>query len=72
MMMAVLLKALFLACFRSPFPGIVFPLSQNRQPGVGTRVIHRRQQTRHASFFTSLLRYTHFSGCGVFTVASVR
>ena len=27
-------KALFLACFPSSFPGIVFSLSQNRQPGV--------------------------------------
>ena len=43
-------KAPFLACFPSPFPDIVLPLSQNRQPGVRTRVTQWRHRTRHASF----------------------
>lgn len=50
MMMPVPQKPLFLACFPSPFPGIVLPLSQNRQPGVRTRVTQWRHRTRHASF----------------------
>ena len=51
MMMTVQQTPPFLACFFSPFPGIVFPLSQNRQPGFAARVTQWRHQTRHASFF---------------------
>ena len=39
-----------LACVLISFPGIVFPLPQNRLPGVGTRVTYWRHQTRRASF----------------------
>jgi prophage regulatory protein len=53
-------QPLFLACFFSPFPGIVFPLSQNRQPGLASRVTYWRHQTRLASFFVSMLRHTFF------------
>jgi hypothetical protein len=42
---------LFLACLPGFFTGIVSALSQNRQPGVGTRVTQWRHQTRHASFY---------------------
>lgn len=56
------------ACAPGAFPGTVFPLSQNRQPGVRTRFTQWRHQTRLASFFVSLPQCTHFSGDGSLTV----
>lgn len=41
----------FLACILQSFPGIVFPLPQNRQPELAFRETQWRHQTRQASFF---------------------
>lgn len=51
MMMTVQQTTPFSGLLLFAVSGIVFPLSQNRQPGFAARVTQWRHQTRHASFF---------------------
>lgn len=53
MMMPALQNSLFWLAF-SGICGYSFPLPQNRQPGVETRVCYRRHMTRHASFCVAI------------------
>ncbi len=50
MMMTVQQTAPFSGLLLCGISVIVFPLSQNRQPGFAARVTQWRHQTRHASF----------------------
>lgn len=54
MMMPALQKVPFSGLPFSGICGYSFPLPQNRQPGVGTRVTRRRHMTRHASFCVAI------------------
>ncbi len=74
-MMPERINPLFLACILQSFPGIVFPLPQNRLPGVGTRVTYWRHQTRRASFYVVAqahpffgLRCLYLSPCQIMVV----